>query len=435
MKVAFHTLGCKLNFSETSTIARSFSDHDFERVSFDSYADVYVINTCSVTGNADRKCRKFVRQAQRRNSDAYIIVTGCYAQLKPDEIATMPGVDLVLGAGEKFRVFDYIKGFAKSDSCRVIAGNIGEHLEFDQAYSSHDRTRSFLKIQDGCDYKCSFCTIPLARGKSRSDTIEHVLENVANIAASGAKEIVLTGVNTGDYGSGTDYKFIDLIRALDEMEEISRFRISSIEPNLLTDEIIRFVAESRRFMPHFHVPLQSGSDEILMKMRRRYKRDLYLSRVDAIRRFIPDAAIGADIIVGFPGETERHFRETVDFILDNDISYLHVFTYSERDRTDAAGMEGTVPAKIREVRSKFLRELSERKLLDFERRFYGQIRPVLWESESQGGFRDGFTDNYIKVHKEKNSVTENSITQVLLQKEGSSAIMDGRRSIELLTQT
>ena len=398
-KVAFYTLGCKLNFSETSSIGRMMQEKGFTTVDFEEQADVYVINTCSVTENADKKCRYTVRQALRTSPDAYIVVIGCYAQLKPKEIAKIQGVDLVLGAAEKFRLPEILNDLSKNPCGQVMASEIRSADFFVDAYSVGDRTRSFLKIQDGCDYKCSFCTIPLARGKSRSDLPENVLLNVRKLANSGVKEIVLTGVNTGDYGSGlkTGDNFLSLIKQLDEIEGIERFRISSIEPNLLSDDIIDFVAGSKRFVPHFHIPLQSGSDEILSGMRRRYKSDLYQSRVEKIKSAMPHACIGVDIIVGFPGETEEHFMETYQFLHQLDVSYFHVFTYSEREHTKAIEMPGVVSQAVREERNGRLRILSEKKRRAFYERFKNVTANVLFEEEKKGNYMFGFTDNYLKV--------------------------------------
>ncbi len=406
--VAFHTLGCKLNFSETSAIRQQFEQAGYAVHPFEDVADLYVINTCSVTDFADRKCRKVIRQVLRQNPDARVVVTGCYAQLKPKEISEIPGVDLVLGAAEKFRILDFVSQLDKMPGkAWVEAGEIEMANSFTSAFSFGDRTRSFLKVQDGCDYKCSFCTIPRARGKSRSDTVENVLENARKIAGKGIKELVLTGVNLGDFGNGTaviegvkpkkEALFIDLLRALDEIDSIERIRISSIEPNLCTDEIIVFVAHSKRIMPHFHMPLQSGSNEILKQMRRRYRRELYAQRVEKIRALIPHASIGVDVIVGFPGETDAHFQETYMFLSELDISYLHVFTYSERPNTPAAEMEGKVPMHIRRERNEMLRILSQKKSRAFYARHAGQTRPVLIERSKEEGRVSGYTDNYIKV--------------------------------------
>ncbi len=425
--VAFYTLGCKLNFSETSTIGSLFEEAGYTEVNFDTGADIYVINTCSVTDFADRKCRKIVRQALRHAPHAYIVVVGCYAQLKPQEIADIPGVDLVLGAAQKFRILDYINELTKApEKGMVYAGDVKEANEFVNAFSFGDRTRSFLKVQDGCDYKCSFCTIPQARGSSRSDTVENVLGNAQKIADMGVKEIVLTGVNIGDFGNGTEVieeqkpkkeaLFIDLIQALDEVGGIDRFRISSIEPNLLTEEIIAFVANSQRFVPHFHVPLQSGNNKQLRDMRRRYRRELYAERVAAIRHYMPNACIGVDVIVGFPGETDEDFMETYQFINQLDISYLHVFTYSERANTPAAEMQGTIPMSLRRERNEMLRILSEKKRFLFYQQQEGQIRPVLFEAKNQEGKMFGFTDNYVKVCVDFDEKLINTIAYVELKK-------------------
>lgn len=406
--VAFYTLGCKLNYSETSAIGRSFENKGYHEVKFEEGADIYVINTCSVTDFADRKCRKIVRQALRVAPQAFVVVIGCYAQLKPEEIAEIPGVDLVLGAAEKFRILDFIDDLSKAPGKGMVAaGAVTEAKDFINAFSFGDRTRSFLKVQDGCNYKCSFCTIPQARGKSRSNTVESVVANAEEIASRGVKEIVLTGVNIGDFGNGTEViegvkpkkeaLFIDLIKALDKVEGINRFRISSIEPNLCTDEIIRFVANSERFVPHFHIPLQSGSDKILKAMRRRYNRELYLQRVKEIRRVMPHCCIGVDVIVGFPGETEEDFLETYEFLNQLDISYLHVFTYSERANTPAAEMENPVPVAERRRRNEMLRILSEKKRQYFYRQYQGQFREVLFEVHKNSDLMSGFTDNYIKI--------------------------------------
>ena len=423
--VAFHTLGCKLNFSETSAIARQFEGAGYGAVKFQEGADIYVINTCSVTDFADRKCRKVVRQALRRSPSAFVIVTGCYAQLKPEEISEIPGVDLVLGAAEKFRILDYIDDLSKApDKGMVQAGDIKEANSFTNAFSFGDRTRSFLKVQDGCDYKCSFCTIPLARGKSRSDTVEQVIENAKKIASMGVKEIVLTGVNLGDFGNGTaviegvkpkkEAMFIDLIKALDQVEGIDRFRISSIEPNLCTDEVIEFVAQSNRFVPHFHIPLQSGNNKQLKAMRRRYKRELYVDRVAKIKALMPHCCIGVDVIVGFPGETEEDFKETYQFINDLDISYLHVFTYSERPNTLAYEMEDVVPVHIRRERNEMLRILSEKKKRFFYKQFIGQKRTVLFEKHKDKNLMSGFTDNYLKIELPYNPELINELGKVEL---------------------
>ena len=423
--VAFHTLGCKLNFSETSSIRRQFEDAGYGVVDFNSPSDIYILNTCSVTEFADRKCRYEVRRARKHNPNASFVVIGCYAQLKPKDISEIEGVDLVLGAAEKFNILEHIAHLGEFDGAgKVMAGEIKQVNSFVDAFSFGDRTRSFLKVQDGCDYKCSFCTIPLARGKSRSDTIENVVANAEKIGASGVKEIVLTGVNIGDFGNGTEVieglkpkkqaMFIDLIQALDQVESIERFRISSIEPNLCNEEIISFVVQSNRFMPHFHMPLQSGSNEMLKLMRRRYKRELYTERVEMIKKYMPHACIGVDVIVGFPGETEEHFLETYNFLNELDISYLHVFTYSERANTDAAHMPGRVEVGVRRERNKMLRTLSEKKKRFFYTQFIGDERPALMESKEQDGFIEGFTDNYIKVKLPVENDLANSIVPVVL---------------------
>ncbi len=402
-KVAFYTLGCKLNFSETSTIARSFTNKGYDQVDFSQWADIYVINTCSVTENADKRFKTIVKKAQKINPQAFLIAVGCYAQLKPEELAAVDGVDLVLGATEKFKITDYLNDLSKNDFGTVHSCEIEEADFYVGSYSTGDRTRAFLKVQDGCDYKCTYCTIPLARGISRSDTLENVLKNAAEIAAQDIKEIVLTGVNIGDYGKGEfgnkthEHTFFDLVTALDKVEGIARLRISSIEPNLLKDETIAFVAASKCLVPHFHIPLQSGSNELLKKMRRRYLRELYAERVATIKEKMPHACIGVDVIVGFPGETEEHFLETYHFLNELDISYLHVFTYSERDDTVAASMPDPVPQKIRNKRSKMLRGLSVKKRRAFYESQLGSTRTVLFESENKEGYIHGFTENYVKV--------------------------------------
>ena len=402
-KVAFYTLGCKLNFSETSTISRSFKSEGFTQVEFSEEAHIYVINTCSVTENADKRFKSIVKKAQKINPEAFIVAVGCYAQLKPEELAAVNGVDLVLGATEKFKITDYINDLSKNDFGEIHSCEIEEADFYVGSYSIGDRTRAFLKVQDGCDYKCTYCTIPLARGISRSDTLQNVLDNAANIAAQGIKEIVLTGVNIGDYGKGEfgnkkhEHTFYDLVRALDEVEGIERLRISSIEPNLLKNETIDFVAQSQHFVPHFHIPLQSGSDLLLKKMRRRYLTDLYSDRITTIKQKMPDACIGVDVIVGFPGETDEQFLETYHYLNDLDISYLHVFTYSERDNTAAVTMADPVPQKVRTKRSKMLRGLSAKKRRAFYEAQLGSVRTVLFEGENKEGYIHGFTENYIKV--------------------------------------
>ncbi len=423
---AFYTLGCKLNYSETSAIGRQFEGEGYTEVPFEAGADVYVINTCSVTDFADRKCRNIVRRALRHNRDARIVVVGCYAQLKPAEIAEIPGVDLVLGAAEKFRIIDFIHELSHAPGKGLVrAGEVRDAREFVSAFSFGDRTRSFLKVQDGCDYKCSFCTIPLARGRSRSDTIESVVANAEAIAARGVREIVLTGVNLGDFGNGTEViegtrpkkeaLFIDLIQELDKVEGIDRFRISSIEPNLCTEEVIGFVAQSRRFAPHFHMPLQSGNDKQLQQMRRRYRRELYAERVALIKQLLPHCCIGVDVIVGFPGETEEDFLETYRFINELDVSYLHVFTYSERPNTPAAEMEGAVPMEERRRRNQMLTILSDKKRRYFYEQHVGQTRPVLFEQGKAPDHLSGFTDNYIKVDVELGEEWINHIAPVRLE--------------------
>ncbi len=423
--VAFHTLGCKLNYSETSALAQLFERNGYLPVKFEEAADIYVLNTCSVTEQADRECQKIVRQALRRQPDAFVVVTGCYAQLKPQEIADIPGVDLVLGAGEKFRILDYVDDLSKAPGKGMVyAGEVRDVNTFNASFSFGDRTRSFLKVQDGCDYKCAFCTIPQARGASRSDTVENVLANVRQIAARGTKEIVLTGVNLGDFGNGTEViegtriqkeaLFLDLIRELDQVEEVPRFRISSIEPNLLTSEIIAFVSESQRFMPHFHVPLQSGNDQQLRAMRRRYTRDLYAERVALIKQKMPHACIGCDVIVGFPGETEADFLETYRFLQGLDVSYLHVFTYSERANTPAVAMPGKVPMEERKRRNQALRGLSEMKRRAFYQQHLGTVRPILFEHHKDPALLNGFTDNYVKIELPFAPNRINTIAPVML---------------------
>ncbi|WP_276482185.1 tRNA (N(6)-L-threonylcarbamoyladenosine(37)-C(2))-methylthiotransferase MtaB [Paraflavitalea pollutisoli] len=401
--VAFHTLGCKLNFSETSTISRLLENEGFEKREFEDQADVYVINTCSVTDNADKECRHLVRRIQRKAPESLVVITGCYAQLKPKEIAEIPGVDLVLGAAEKFNIAHHIRELAKGDSAKICSCDIDTITGFNASFSLNDRTRTFLKVQDGCDYTCSFCTIPMARGKSRSDSIANVLRNVEELRGTDVKEVVLTGVNLGDFGKGPDgnkrheENFLDLIRELDQVDWIDRYRISSIEPNLLTNDIIDFVANSRRFMPHFHIPLQSGSNDILGLMRRRYKRELYADRVNLIKTLMPHCAVGVDVIVGFPGESNDHFKETFDFLHALDVTYLHVFTYSERDNTKALEIDPVVPVNIRNERNKTLRNLSYMKMQYFTQLHAGTTRKVLFERHEKNGMMEGYTDNYIKV--------------------------------------
>ena len=440
-KVAFYTLGCKLNFSETSTIARDFSNQGFEKVDFEEFADIYVINTCSVTENADKQFKQIVRKALKINDQAFVAAIGCYAQLKPEQLADVDGVDLVLGASEKFKITSYINDLLSQPeqsrlshpersrlshpersrgTAQIHACEISEADFYVGSYSIGDRTRAFLKVQDGCDYKCTYCTIPLARGISRSDNLENVLQNAQEISAQGIKEIVLTGVNIGDYGKGEfgnkthEHTFLDLVKALDEVEGIERLRISSIEPNLLKNETIEFVATSRTFVPHFHIPLQSGSNDILAKMKRRYQREVYVERVNKIREVMPDACIGVDVIVGFPGESDEHFLETYHFLNDLDISYLHVFTYSERDNTEAATMQNPVAINVRNKRSKMLRGLSVKKRRAFYESQIGKNRTVLFETENKEGYIHGFTENYVKIKMPWNPELANTLQKITL---------------------
>lgn len=421
-KVAFYTLGCKLNFSETSTIARSFEEEGYQRVDFDEPADIYVINTCSVTENADKQFKQIVRKALKTNPKAFLAAVGCYAQLKPEELASVDGVDLVLGAKEKFNITQYIDDLTKNNEGVVHSCEISETDFYVGSYSIGDRTRAFLKVQDGCDYKCTYCTIPMARGISRSDTIENIIANAKKISDKGIKEIVLTGVNIGDYGKGEfgnkkhEHTFLELVQALDKVEGIERLRISSIEPNLIKDETIDFIAQSKSFVPHFHIPLQSGSNEILKKMKRRYLRELYVSRVAKIREVMPDACIGVDVIVGFPGETDEHFLETYYFLNDLDISYLHVFTYSERDNTEAVLMDGVVADAVRAKRSKMLRGLSAKKRNAFYTSQLGKEKTVLFESDNKQGYIHGFTENYVKVKAPWDPSLVNTLHKVKLTK-------------------
>ncbi|MGB0881062.1 MAG: tRNA (N(6)-L-threonylcarbamoyladenosine(37)-C(2))-methylthiotransferase MtaB [Polaribacter sp.] len=421
-KVAFYTLGCKLNFSETSTIARNFVNEGFKRVAFEEKADIYVINTCSVTDNADKRFKTIVKNALKKNDQAFLIAVGCYAQLKPEELATVDGVDLVLGATEKFNVTSYINDLTKNEVGEVHSCEITDAHFYVGSYSVGDRTRAFLKVQDGCDYKCTYCTIPLARGISRSDTLENVLQNAREISSKGIKEIVLTGVNIGDYGKGEfgnkkhEHTFLELVKALDTIEGIHRLRISSIEPNLLKDETIDFVAKSNTFVPHFHIPLQSGSDDLLKKMKRRYLRKTYTNRVFKIKEMMPNACIGVDVIVGFPGETDELFLETYNYLNTLDISYLHVFTYSERPNTGATEMAGIVPKKVRAKRSKMLRGLSAKKRRIFYESQLGNTLTVLFESENKQGYIYGFTENYIKVKHPWNPELVNTLHSITLTK-------------------
>ncbi len=409
--VAFHTLGCKLNFSETSTLSRLMEAEGFEKRAFTETADVYVINTCSVTDNADKECRMLVRRIQRRAPESLVVITGCYAQLKPKEIAEIPGVNLVLGAAEKFNLAKHIGDLSKGDSTKISSCDIEEVAGFVSSWSQGDRTRTFLKVQDGCDYNCSFCTIPMARGKSRSDSMANVVKNVEQLAQEGVKEIVLTGVNLGDFREpGSEANFYSLIKQLDQIEGIERYRISSIEPNLLTEEIIDFVAQSRAFMPHFHIPLQSGSNKILGLMRRRYRRELYVQRVERIKEKMPHCAIGVDVIVGFPSESDEDFMETHRFLHDLDISYLHVFTYSERDATRALEINPVVPIRVRQERNKILRNLSYMKLQYFTQQNEGSTRPVLFEDHEKNGMMEGYTDNYLRIQTPYRQEFANKIT-------------------------
>lgn len=435
-KVAFYTLGCKLNFSETSTIARSFSDEGFQRVDFEESADVYVINTCSVTENADKQFKQIVKKAIKTNNEAFIAAVGCYAQLKPEQLAAVDGVDLVLGATEKFKLTDYLNDLTKKDLGEIHSCEIEEANFYVGSYSIGDRTRAFLKVQDGCDYKCTYCTIPLARGISRSDTLENVINNAKEISEKGIKEIVLTGVNIGDYGKGEfgnkkhEHTFLDLVKALDEVSGIKRLRISSIEPNLLKDETITFVANSQAFVPHFHIPLQSGSNTLLKKMKRRYLRELYTERVEAIKQQMPDACIGVDVIVGFPGETDDLFLETYHFLNDLDIAYLHVFTYSERENTEAFYMDEVVPMNVRHKRSKMLRGLSVKKRRAFYESQIRKNKTVLFEAENKDGYIFGFTENYVKVKYPWHPELVNNLFEVNLIKIDT----DGNVRVDLLNQ-
>ncbi|MDB4289764.1 tRNA (N(6)-L-threonylcarbamoyladenosine(37)-C(2))-methylthiotransferase MtaB [Flavobacteriaceae bacterium] len=419
-KVAFYTLGCKLNFSETATIARNFQDEGFDRVEFSEFADIYVINTCSVTENADKRFKTIVKQAQRSNPEAFVVAVGCYAQLQPEELAAVQGVDLVLGATEKFKITDYLNELTKNETVAIHSCDIEDADFYVSSYSVGDRTRAFLKVQDGCDYKCTYCTIPLARGISRSDTLQNVLDNAKKIAEQGIKEIVLTGVNIGDYGKGEfgnkkhEHTFFELVQELDTIEGIHRLRISSIEPNLLKDETIDFVAQSNSFVPHFHIPLQSGSNVMLKAMRRRYMKELYQNRVEHIKFVIPDACIGVDVIVGFPGETDELFLETYNFLNALDISYLHVFTYSERPNTHAVTLPDVVPKSVRSKRSKMLRGLSAKKRRAFYESQVASKRTVLFEGENKEGYIHGFTENYVKVKAPWNPELVNTLHKISL---------------------
>jgi threonylcarbamoyladenosine tRNA methylthiotransferase MtaB len=438
-KVAFYTLGCKLNYSESSSIARMFEQKGHSRVEFNENPDIFIINTCSVTENADKKCRKIVREAQKINPDGYVAIIGCYAQLKPKEISEIPGVDAVLGAAEKFRLVDLIDTFEKTPAgqpAQVIASHIDQAVEYHTSYSLNDRTRTFLKVQDGCDYPCAYCTIPLARGKSRSDTIENIVKAAHEIAARDVKEIVLTGVNIGDFGLQNGERketFLDLVKALDEVEGITRFRISSIEPNLLTDEIIAFVAQSKRFAPHFHIPLQSGSNKVLGLMKRRYKRELYAEMVAKIKSLMPDCCIGVDVIVGHPGETQDLFEESYRFLNELDISYLHVFTYSERENTTALAIRPVVPKTVRADRSKMLHILSEKKKRFFYEQQIGKSAVALFEDEVQDGQMLGFTENYVRVAVKYDPLLINETKEILYDHLNESGLMEVREAEEVLT--
>jgi threonylcarbamoyladenosine tRNA methylthiotransferase MtaB len=415
-RIAFHTLGCKLNFSETSALGRQFAEAGYSRVEMEDTPDVLVINTCSVTEQADKKCRNIVSRAVRSNPNVFVAVVGCYAQLKPSEIAAIPGVSLVLGAGQKFNLVDHVQKLEAERATVIHVGEIKDVKDFIPSFSAGDRTRTFLKVQDGCNYFCAFCTIPLARGRSRSASLEETLQQAKNAIAAGAKEIVLTGVNIGDYGIGTEHNLLTLIQQLDLLEGVQRFRISSIEPNLLTNDIIDFVAASHKFMPHFHIPLQSGSDEILRAMRRRYRTDLYKERVARIIEAMPHACIGVDVITGFPGETQELFEETRSFLLDLPISYLHVFTYSERDNTTALRITEVVPQEKRNRRTAELRMLSEKKKRAFYEQFNNTAQHVLWEASEDEGLMFGFTENYLKVAQPWSASSVNTIETVHMKK-------------------
>ena len=426
-KVAFYTLGCKLNFSETSTIARIFEEKGYQKVDFTNTPDIFIINTCSVTDNADKKCKKIVKEARKISPEAYITIIGCYAQLKPKEIANIPGVDAVLGASEKFRLVELLDGFVREEQPVVLASDIKEVKQFNHAFSIGDRTRTFLKVQDGCDYTCTFCTIPLARGKSRSNSIESIVKYAEEIATTEVKEVVLTGVNIGDFGISEGKRketFFQLIQELDKVEGINRFRISSIEPNLLHEDIIEFVASSEKFVPHFHIPLQSGSNKILKLMRRRYLKELYSERISFIKNLIPDCCIGVDVIVGFPGESDDDFIDTYNFLNSLDISYLHVFTYSERASTLASEMENAVPSKIRNKRSKMLRSLSEKKRRKFYEENIGTQKLVLFEEDVEDGYMHGFTENYVRVKAKYDPILINELKPVILRSIDARGIME-----------
>jgi threonylcarbamoyladenosine tRNA methylthiotransferase MtaB len=427
-KVAFYTLGCKLNFSETSTIARNFEEEGYAKVDFSDSPDIFVINTCSVTENADKKCKQIVKQALKVNPNAFVAMIGCYAQLKPEEIGKIPGVDLVLGANEKFNILAHVEELEKQEFAKISAENIKVTQNFVPSFSMGDRTRSFLKVQDGCDYFCSFCTIPLARGKSRNASVAETVLEAEKIAKTDINEVVLTGVNIGDFGQGEGENFLDLIKELDKVEGIERFRISSIEPNLLSNEVIEFVAQSNKFVPHFHIPLQAGSNTLLKAMRRKYLRELYAERVEKIKTLMPDACIGVDVIVGFPGETEVEFMETVNFLMDLEISYLHVFTYSERANTTAKKMDNAVPMATRRERSQKLHLISDKKRRAFYESQEGKTKQVLFEAEENGGIMHGFSENYVKVSIPFDPALINQTVQVRLEKIGT----DGNMMVTLL---
>lgn len=423
--VSLYTLGCKLNFAESSAIAQQLEKNGFERKQFHEGADLYVINTCSVTDHADRKCKKVVNEALRHNPNAYIVVVGCYAQLKPEEIANIPGVDMVLGAAEKFQLIDHLHSLKKEEKTRLYNAPIKDVNDFVPGFSEGDRTRMFLKVQDGCDYFCSFCTIPLARGKSRSDNIQNTIQQVKKVSQDGVKEVILTGVNLGDFGVQAGETFFELIQQLDKIESIHRYRISSIEPNLLTNEIIDFVAKSQKFVPHFHIPLQSGNDEILQRMRRRYLSDVYASRVAYIKEKMPHCCIGVDVIVGFPGESDEYFLDTYNFINELDVSYLHVFPYSERANTTAKKMKDVVPVKVRGERTTMLRGLSEKKKRFFYEQQLNATRDVLFEAEEKGGKMSGFTDNYVKVTTNYDPLLVNTLVPVTLKMINDEFLVEG----------
>jgi len=431
-KVALSTLGCKLNFTETSTISRSLSKNGYVLTPFSSKADFYIINTCSVTENADKKFRTYLNKAKKLNPKAKNIVIGCYAQLKPEEISKIPGVHLVLGANEKFNIVSYLDVLEVASKPIIHSCNINEVNSYESSYSIDDRTRSFLKVQDGCDYKCSYCTIPLARGVSRSDSLINIFNNVKSISQNGVKEIVLTGVNIGDFGKGEfgdkkhKHTFLELIKALDQFDGINRFRVSSIEPNLLKNEIIDFISTSKKFVPHFHIPLQSGSDKILGLMRRRYQKELYINKINSIKSKMKNACIGVDVIVGFPGETEDDFLETYNFLMNLNISYLHVFTYSERDNTESSKMDNIVPIQVKAKRSKMLRTLSEKKKRIFYESQINKIKYVLFETENKSGYIYGFTANYVKVKIPWNPYLCNKIIKVKLTEIDEEGFMKGR---------